>query len=123
MPALHLDPAKTNLVLAADTADPAKQYAQLNDGSTRATGQQATHPDTGMPLWIVMCLLVATEPGSKPEMVRVKVESPDRPILGSLFQPVSFDGLTCTPYVDSQSGRVALSFRATGIRQAAVKAA
>ena len=34
---------------------------------------------------------------------------------GMPFRPVEFDGLTVTPYVDDKRGRVAYSFRATGM--------
>ena len=35
---------------------------------------------------------------------------------GMPFRPVEFDGLTVTPYVDDKRGRIAYSYRATGMR-------
>ena len=37
------------------------------------------------------------------------------------FRPVEFDGLTVTPYVDDKRGRVAYSYRATGMRAPAAR--
>ncbi len=116
--ALPIDNTRVSLMLASETVEEVPAYAELSDGSRRRVdGRQATDPVSGLPLFFVYVMLLG-EPGTRPEMVRVKVQSATLPTLPGLFQPVPFEGLTCTPYVDSSSGRVALSWKAEGIRSA-----
>ena len=119
MPALAIDQSRTTLVAASATPEPAPAYAELSDGSRRRIpDRQAVDADTQIPVWIVHALLMTLGAG-KPEMVRVKVTSPSVPVVPPMFTPVDFVDLVAVPYVDSQSGRVALSFRASGIRASA----
>src|ERR1017187_9568487 len=79
---------------------------------------QSKDKTSGLPLWQVDVIDAAPTPRDK--TVRVKVAAADQPVLPSAagglpFVPVEFAGLTVTPYVN-QSGRLAYSLRATGIR-------
>ena len=84
-----------------------------------AQDAQARDKETGERVWTVLAL--DTDPAARRTEVRVKVTAPQQPVLpeaapGVPFRPVEFEGLTLTPYVDSKSGRLAYSFRATGVR-------
>ncbi|MFJ1703412.1 plasmid replication, integration and excision activator [Kitasatospora sp. NPDC088346] len=79
---------------------------------------QARDKTTGHPLWVVS--VVDPDPEARDTSARVKVAAPVLPVLpdaapGLPFRPVEFDGLTVTAYVNN-GGRVAYSFRASGLR-------
>lgn len=97
------------------------EYAELADGSRkRVPGAQASDRDTGMPLWIIDCYLDDDEEDGRAEIVGVTVGSLDKPQVKK-FQPIEFVGLTANGYV--RDGRVAYSFKASGVASAQVKAA
>ena len=97
------------------------EYAELADGSRkRVAGAQAADRDTGMPLWIVDCFVDDEEEEGRAEIVGVTVASYDKPQV-SKFRPVQFVGLTANGYV--RDGRVAYSFRSSGVASVQVKAA
>jgi len=91
---------------------PVIEYAEVADGSRRATGRQATDAH-GTPLWMVDVIL-DDDDSERTETAGVKVASPDEPRLPK-FQQVSFMDLTCMPYLDRRTNRVAYSFAAGGI--------
>jgi hypothetical protein len=101
------------------------------DRSTREQAVQAVDRDTGELVWTVD--VVDADPEARERTVRVKITAPVRPVPpetapGVPFRPVEFEGLTATPYVATTAsgrGRLAWSFRATGMRapKAAPKAA
>ena len=79
---------------------------------------QSKDKTTGLPLWQVD--VIDADPQARDKTARVKVAASDQPVLpapgsGLPFVPVEFTGLTVTPYV-SQSGRLAYSLRAAGVR-------
>ncbi|GAA5010451.1 plasmid replication, integration and excision activator [Kitasatospora paranensis] len=79
---------------------------------------QARDKTTGQPLWVVS--VVDPDPEARDTSARVKVAAPVLPVLpdaapGLPFRPVEFEGLTVTAYVNN-GGRVAYSFRASGVR-------
>jgi hypothetical protein len=79
---------------------------------------QAKDKASGLPVWVVD--VIDADPQAREKTARVKVAAPDQPVLpapgpGMPFVPVEFTGLTVTPYV-SQSGRLAYSLRAAGVR-------
>jgi PQQ enzyme repeat len=92
------------------------------DRSTRDQAVQAVDRDTGELVWTVD--VVDADPEARERTVRVKVLAPVQPVppeamAGAPFRPVEFDGLTATPYVATTAsgrGRLAWSFRATGMR-------
>jgi hypothetical protein len=112
----------TQITLLASGKIMAKaDYAELADGSRkRVPGAQATDRDTGLPLWIVDCFLDDDEEEGRAEIVGVTVGCYDKPQVQK-FRPVEFIGLTASGYV--RDGRVAFSFRASGIASVQVKAA
>ena len=85
-----------------------------------ADGAQKVTRDDGRPIWAVRVLL--REVGgavelAKPELVEVAV--PNNRDLGEVldpFQPITFDGLRCFPWV--MEGRNGLAFSADGCRTA-----
>jgi hypothetical protein len=95
---------------------------------------QARDKDSGERIWVVRVMDLDPEAGrfGRTTEVKVKVIAPHRPVLPTSMVPgyppsVEFDGLTLTPYVDSQrckpagdcKARMAYSLRATAIRPAA----
>jgi hypothetical protein len=83
---------------------------------------QAVDRDTGDLVWSVD--VVDADPEARERTVRVKVLGSVQPVPpaameGVPFRPVEFEGLTATPYVATTAsgrGRLAWSFRATGMR-------
>jgi hypothetical protein len=92
------------------------------DRSTKDQAVQAVDRDTGVLVWTVD--VIDADPSTRDRTVRVKLLAPVQPVPpetadGVPFRPVEFDGLTATPYVatlGSGRGRLAWSFRATGMR-------
>jgi hypothetical protein len=92
------------------------------DKSTREQAIQAVDRDTAELVWTVD--VVDADPEARERTVRVKITAPVQPVPpaeapGVPFRPVEFDGLTATPYVTTTAsgrGRLAWSFRATGMR-------
>jgi hypothetical protein len=92
------------------------------DRSTKDQAVQAVDRDTGLLVWTVD--VVDADPEARERTVRVKLLAPVQPVLpeamaGAPFRPVEFEGLTATPYVATTAsgrGRLAWSFRATGMR-------
>ena len=92
------------------------------DRSTKDQAVQAVDRDTGELVWVVD--VIDADPETRERTVRVKVLAPVQPVppeamAEAPFRPVEFDGLTATPYVAttmSGRGRLAWSFRATGMR-------
>jgi hypothetical protein len=90
------------------------------DRSTKERTVQAVD-DAGVPLWAVEVL--DGDPEARQRTLKVKIAAPVQPVPpsaldGMPFRPVEFDGLTVTPYVDTngQRPRLALSLRATAMR-------
>jgi len=88
------------------------------DRSSRDNFVQARDRETGELVWQVE--VIDADPAAKGS-VKVKLVAPVRPVLpeapaGFPFVPVEFDGLTVTPYVNSQNNRLAYSLKAAGIR-------
>jgi len=99
---------------AAGGFEPVRDYEASKAGKFTQSKDKAS----GLPLWVVE--VIDAELSVREKTVRVKVAAADMPTLpappaGSPFVPVEFTGLTVTPYVN-QSGRLAYSFKATGIR-------
>jgi hypothetical protein len=74
---------------------------------------------TGLPLWTVD--VIDADPKARDRTVKVKVVGEYQPTLppapvGSPFTAVEFTGLAVTPYVKEATGRLAYSFKATGVR-------
>ncbi|MFV2180084.1 plasmid replication, integration and excision activator, partial [Actinomadura sp. LOL_011] len=78
------------------------------DRSSRENFVQARDKDTGELVWSVEVL--DADPESKGTF-KVKLAGPVQPVMpeapaGFPFVPVEFDGLTVTPYVNSQNNRL-----------------
>lgn len=94
----------------------------------KAADPQERDKDTGMRLWQVR--VMDGDPNARTSEVKIKVAVDVQPVPppalpGTPFRPVEFDGLTVTPYVDSQRcngrsdrcrARNAYSLRATAMR-------
>ena len=91
---------------------------QVPPGRAGAGGRQGVRPaGAGR-----RCVLDG-DPDARKEVktVTVKITAEHQPVppeapAGMPFRPVEFEGLTVTPYVDDKRGRVAYSYRATGMR-------
>ena len=99
---------------AAGAFDPVRNF----DASTGEKFVQSTDKATGQPLWAIE--VIDPDPQARTRAVKVKVAAQVQPVIpagtsGSPFTPVEFTGMTVTPYVN-QSGRLAHSIKATGIR-------
>ena len=70
-------------------------------------------------VWNVAC--IDRDPDTRQKQITVKVLAPVSPTLpdeivpDSGIRPVAFEGIQVTAYVDSKTGRLAYSFRATGV--------
>jgi PQQ enzyme repeat len=92
------------------------------DRSTKDQAVQAVDRDTGELVWTVD--VVDADPEARERTVRLKLVAAVQPVPpaaaeGVPFRPVEFEGLTATPYVATTAsgrGRLAWSFRATGMR-------
>nr|MDT0658969.1 hypothetical protein [Micromonospora sp. DSM 115978] len=99
---------------------------------------QARDKETGERIWIVRVMDLDPEAGKfgRSTEVKVKVVAPVQPVPPASTVPgyppaIAFEGLTLTPYVDSQrckqsgqcKARMAYSLRANGMTPAAVTAA
>lgn len=96
--------------------NPKPEYAELSDGSRRATGNQAKD-DAGTPLWTVD-VIVDDDDARRAETVGVTVASYEEPVTPK-WQPVRFREVTATIFVDRQTGRPAVSLRAEGMQDQA----
>jgi hypothetical protein len=88
------------------------------DASSGDRFVQSKDKASGYPLWTVE--VIDADATARNRTVKVKVAAEYQPVLpngpaGSPFVPVEFTGLTVTPYVN-QAGRLALSFKASGVR-------
>ncbi|NEA24428.1 plasmid replication, integration and excision activator [Actinomadura bangladeshensis] len=93
------------------------------DRSTRENFVQARDKDTGELVWALEVL--DADPESKGTF-KVKLSGPVQPLVpeapaGFPFVPVEFDGLMVTPYVNSGTGRLAYSLKASAVRPANFK--
>ncbi|MEU4824617.1 plasmid replication, integration and excision activator [Actinomadura sp. NPDC023710] len=93
------------------------------DASTKETFVQARDKDTGELVWAVE--VVDGDPESKGTF-KVKLTAPVQPIVpaapaGFPFVPVEFEGLAVTPYVNSGTGRLAYSLKASAVLPANLK--
>lgn len=114
MRVIPIDTSRLVLVATGHVSSKA-EYVQLSDGSRKASGNQAKDPDTGMPLWVIDCL-VDGETERRAEIVGVTVGSHDEPTVQK-YRPIVFRGLVATIYQDGGSGRPATSLKAEGIEQ------
>lgn len=76
--------------------------------------------DTNQLVWTVRALDANEEAARFGAEFKVKITAPQQPVPppktpGFPYAPAEFDGLTVTPYANAK-GRVAYSFRATGMR-------
>lgn len=85
-----------------------------------APKQQERDKETNQLVWIVRAIDANEEAARFGAEFKVKIVAPHQPvppakIQGFPFAPVEFEGLTVTPYANNK-GRIAYSFRATGMR-------
>ncbi len=88
------------------------EYVELTDGQRRRSGDQAKD-DNGLPQWVVDVLVIDDE-SDRAEVAAVKIGS-HAPPETTLAQEVRFRDLVALPYVQQGTGRVSLSFSASGI--------
>jgi hypothetical protein len=117
--------------LFAMAVEPDQDFEKRQAG---AADTQKRDKDTGERLWVVRCV-DGDEDAQKRGQAELKVviAAPVQPVLpdrlaGTPFRPVEFEDLTVFAYVDSSrcnshnpkcGGRVAYSFRASGMRSPA----
>jgi hypothetical protein len=90
--------------------------------STKENKVQATDRESGHPLWQVEVLDGDPAASKRARTLTVKFATPAQPecppnASGMPFTPVVFEDLSVLPYVDrsAESGRIAWSFRASGM--------
>jgi hypothetical protein len=85
-----------------------------------APKRQERDKETNQLVWTVRALDANEQAARFGAEVKVKVTAPHQPVPppktpGFPYAPAEFEGLTITPYANAK-GRVAFSFRATGMR-------
>jgi hypothetical protein len=85
-----------------------------------APKRQERDKETNQLVWVVRGLDANEEAARFGAEFKVKITAPQQPVpppkmAGFPYAPAEFDGLTITPYANAK-GRVAYSFRATGMR-------
>lgn len=85
-----------------------------------APKQQERDRETNQLVWIVRAIDANEEANRFGAEFKVKIVAPHQPVSpakvqGFPFAPVEFERLTITPYANNK-GRIAYSFRATGMR-------
>ncbi|MTK04427.1 transcriptional regulator [Micromonospora sp. CP22] len=82
------------------------------------TGRRTPSKDkvTGTRVWQCRVMDLDPELGARSREVPIKILTDHQPVppVGA-FQPVEIEGLTVTPYVDSDTKRLKFSFRATAL--------
>ncbi|GAA3309935.1 plasmid replication, integration and excision activator [Nonomuraea dietziae] len=99
------------------------EVEQVKDFDASANGRTVFAKDkaTGELVWQVA--VMDADPAAKisQKTIAVKILAPTQPVAppaapGLPIIPVEFDGMTVTPYVAQNTGRLAYSIRATGMR-------
>jgi hypothetical protein len=90
------------------------------DKSRPGAPVQAVDKETGLLMWQAVALDADPDARKDVKTPTVKFVAPHQPVppeapAGMPFRPVEFEGLTVTPYVDEKRGRIAYSYRATGM--------
>lgn len=111
MPQFPIDSTRATLV-ATGKVTPVNEWT--TDG--KRTDNQKRNPDTGMPLWIIDCL-VDDDDAARSAVAGVEVGSPVQPVVQK-FRPVAFVGLTLNVYVQRQSGALVCRWSAEEIADA-----
>lgn len=109
---LPIDGNKITLV-ATGKVRPVAVYAEMADGSKKRVPGEQEKSDFGVPLWAVDVQLDDDE-ATRTEAIAVKVPSVDEP-QPPKWRPVTFEGLTCKPYVPNGGRQVQLSMRAESL--------
>jgi hypothetical protein len=115
MATLPIDGDKITLI-ATGKVRPVPVYAELADGSRRRVPDSQEKSDSGVPIWAVDVQL-DDDDADRTDAVSVKVPATDEP-RPAKWQPITFTGLTCKPYIPKGTHQVALSMRAEGIAPA-----
>ncbi|MEU1735321.1 plasmid replication, integration and excision activator [Streptosporangium sp. NPDC020145] len=99
------------------------EVQQVKDFDASSNGRTVYAKDktTGLPVWQVSVIDADPDAKASQKSVTVKILTeaqpvPPPPLPGLPFTPVEFDGMTVTPYVGQDSGRLAYSFRARAMR-------
>ncbi|KAA1004410.1 hypothetical protein FVA95_29135 [Pseudonocardia sp. EV170527-09] len=108
-------------LISTGTVTPVAKWVELSDGSRRPDPQGRQDTDEhGRGLWRVEALTPADQDDErdKSAVVEILIASHDCPAVGSLGQPLHFDGLVMTPgYVQRKTGQLTPSrWSAEGIR-------
>jgi hypothetical protein len=100
------------MVSAGTTVEPIVKFDK--EAAKDAPRVQDTDKASGYPLWRGY-VFVPGEDGQRPEQIAVKLAMPVEPKMPAFGAVVEFENLMAVPYVVSGTGRVAVSFKATGI--------
>lgn len=96
--------------------EPSQEFQEDRNAPKR----QERDRETNQLVWVVRALDANEEAARFGAEFKVKVTAPQQPVppakmAGFPYAPAEFEGLTITPYANNR-GRVAYSFRATGMR-------
>ncbi len=96
--------------------EPVRDFAKSQPGAP----VQAVDKETGLLMWQAVALDADPDARKDVKTPTVKFVAPHQPVppeapAGMPFRPVEFEGLTVTPYVDEKRGRIAYSYRASGM--------
>lgn len=92
------------------------------DKSTQESKVQQVDPDTGLPMWQVICLDLDPEAKKSQKAVTVKIPAKVQPVPpengdGSPLTPVMLEGLSVTPWIEESGtfSKISWSFRANAL--------
>jgi len=112
---IPVDMTRVSLIATGKLA-PKPKYVRLADGgSKRVDGQQETD-EHGAPLWVIDCMVDdgTEDEDGRAEIIGVTLASHDRPKVNK-FQPIQFQQVNASVYVNKGTGRLTTSMSASGI--------
>lgn len=114
MPSFPIDSSRA-VMIATGKVMPVTEWT--DDG--RRTDVQKRDPNTGMPVWLIDCL-VDDDDAARAVVAGVEVPALDEPKIAK-FRPVVFEGLTMSCYVKRQTGALVTRWSAEGLAEAHIR--
>lgn len=109
MPTYNIDSARTTMIA---TGKIAPVFEWIEGAPRNAERPVKRDPNSGLPLWLIDCLV--DDDASRSTVAGVEVPSLDMPVVPKL-RPVEFESLSVSVYVNRQSAALTARWSAAGI--------